>query len=52
MNGKVTGYAALDPELFRQPEGLAFLANGDLVIANEAAGREPTLLLFRYRSKG
>ncbi len=49
MTGKVTGYAALDPELFRQPEGLTFLANGDMVISNEAAGREPTLLVFRYR---
>jgi hypothetical protein len=51
MSGKVTGYAALDPVLFRQPEGLTFLANGDMVIANEAAGREPTLLLFHYRSQ-
>jgi hypothetical protein len=50
LNGKVTGYAALDPELFPQPEGLTFLPNGDMVISNEAAGREPTLLLFRYRA--
>jgi hypothetical protein len=50
MNGKVTGYAALDPVLFSQPEGLTFLSNGDLVVSNEAAGREPTLLLFRYRA--
>jgi hypothetical protein len=50
MNGKVTGYAALDPELFRQPEGLTFLSGGDLIVSNEAAGREPTLLVFRYRA--
>ena len=52
MAGGVTGYAALDPRRFRQPEGLTFLANGDLVITNEAAGQKPTLLLFKHRSSG
>ena len=47
MAGIVTGYVSLDPKLFRQPEGLTFLANGDLVITNEAAGGRPTLLLFK-----
>jgi len=51
-SGQVTGYASLDPGLFRQPEGLAFLANGDLVITNEAAGQKPTLLLFTRRAGG
>ena len=46
--GRVTGYAPLDSKLFRQPEGLAFLSNGDLVVTNESAGRQPTLLVFRY----
>jgi hypothetical protein len=46
--GRVTGYAPLVPKLFRQPEGLAFLSNGDLVVTNESAGRQPTLLVFRY----
>jgi hypothetical protein len=47
--GRVTGYASLDPTLFRQPEGLTFLSNGDMVITNEAAGARPTLLLFKRR---
>ena len=51
MTGGVTGYAALDPGLFRQPEGLTFLANGDLVITNEAAGGRPTLLLFKQKGR-
>jgi hypothetical protein len=50
--GGVTGYASLDPKRFRQPEGLAFLANGDLVITNEAAGWKPTLLIFKRRGDG
>ena len=51
-NGQVTGFAALDPGLFRQPEGMTFLANGDLIIANEASGSQPTLLLFKARPGG
>lgn len=47
LSGVVTGYELLDAELFRQPEGLAFFPNGDLLISNEAAGKEPTMLLFR-----
>jgi uncharacterized protein YjiK len=46
-SGTITGYALLDAGLFPQPEGLAFLSNGDLLISNEAAGKEATLLLFR-----
>jgi hypothetical protein len=49
-SGLVTGYTSLDPRLFRQPEGLTFLANGDLLITNEAAGARPTLLLFKRTS--
>jgi uncharacterized protein YjiK len=50
--GRVTGYALLDSTLFRRPEGLAFLPNGDLLISNEAAGKEATVLLFRCRGLG
>jgi uncharacterized protein YjiK len=50
-NGNVTGYALLDAGLFRQPEGIAFFPNGDMLIANEAAGKEPTLLLFRRKRR-
>jgi hypothetical protein len=51
-NGQVTGCASLDPELFRQPEGITFMANGALIITNEAAGHQPTLLLFKARTAG
>jgi hypothetical protein len=48
-SGRVTGVAGLDPALFPQPEGLTFLANGDLVITSEAAGGRPTIALFKRR---
>ena len=48
-NGRVTGFAGLDPALFPQPEGLTFLGNGDLVITSEAAGGRPTIALFKRR---
>lgn len=51
-DGLISGFAVLDPDLFRQPEGIAFLPSGDLLIVNEAAGRRPTLLLFRRRDAG
>jgi hypothetical protein len=50
-NGRVTGFASLDAGLFRQPEGLTFLANGDLVITSEASGARPLLHLFKPRSQ-
>jgi len=50
--GTITGYALLDPVLFRQAEGLAFFPNGDLLISNEASGDRATLLLFRCRGNG
>lgn len=50
--GTITGYALLDAELFRQPEGLAFFPNGDMLISNEAAGKNATLLLFRCKDHG
>jgi hypothetical protein len=47
--GSITGYALLDAGLFRQPEGLAFFPNGDMLISNEAGGKVATLLLYRWR---
>lgn len=52
MAGRVTGVVSLDPKLFRQPEGLTFLSDGDLVITNEGAGRQATLLVFKPSSTG
>ena len=47
-SGTITGYALLNAELFRQPEGIAFFSNGDMLVSNEAAGTTATLLMFRW----
>lgn len=42
----------IDGKLFKQPEGIAFTPNGDLLISNEAADRGvANILLFRYHKK-
>jgi len=48
-DGRIDGYALLSPTLFRQPEGMTFLPDGTLIIANEAAGAKATLLRFRWQ---
>ena len=47
-NGTLSAVWPLPEPLFRQPEGLAFLADGTLFIANEASGGDPTLLRYSY----
>ena len=47
QRGNLSGYTVLDASTFRQPEGIAFLPNGDLLISNEAAGKEATLVLLK-----
>jgi hypothetical protein len=49
--GAVTGYALLDRDLFRQPEGIAFLPNGDMVVTNEGDGKKATLLRFAMQPR-
>lgn len=39
----------LPPKLMAQPEGLAFLPNGDLFISSEGAGNKATLTRFNYK---
>jgi hypothetical protein len=42
----------IDGKLFKQPEGIAFTPDGDLIISNEAADRGvANLLLFKYQKK-
>jgi hypothetical protein len=42
----------IDGKLFKQPEGIAFTPNGDLLISNEAADRGvANILLFKYLKK-
>ena len=48
-SGKVKDVFQLDPIVFKQPEGLTFTPQGDLLISNESAGVGPaTILLFKY----
>lgn len=43
----------IDDKLFKQPEGIAFTPNGDLLISNEAADKGvANILLFKYHKKG
>jgi hypothetical protein len=50
-NGTLEYFEVLNPELFNQAEGLAFLENGDLLITNEAGEKKPTLFRFNYKKK-
>lgn len=47
--GKLEYAEVLDEDVFNKAEGISFLANGDLIISNEADGRQPTLLKFKYQ---
>lgn len=47
-NGKVEHIEKLNPVLFRQPEGIAFQKNGDMLITNEGGDKNSTLLQFKY----
>ena len=46
--GRIISTLVLNHKRIRQPEGLAFLANGDLFLASEAAGGRAALLRFNY----
>jgi hypothetical protein len=46
---KVLASYRLDPGLFKQPEGLAFDAKGNMYISNEGKGGNANVLLFTYQ---
>ncbi|MFO7850923.1 MAG: SdiA-regulated domain-containing protein [Bacteroidales bacterium] len=49
MNGNIQYIEKLSRKLFRQPEGITFLKNGDMLISNEGGKKKPpTLLRFNY----
>ena len=50
-NGNIIHVECLSPELFKKPEGITFLENGDMLISNEGEGRNPTLLRFSFIKK-
>lgn len=45
--GKVAAVSGLRHSLHRQPEGLAFAADGALLVSDEANGKRPTLTVYR-----
>jgi uncharacterized protein YjiK len=48
LKGKVLEAFNLNPDLYPQPEGLAFSPNGTMYISNEGKYGKPTLLVFKY----
>ncbi len=45
--GLILGFHALDPNQFRQPEGICFSPEGDLYISNEGRGGKGYILKFK-----
>jgi hypothetical protein len=49
-DGNVKSAFYLDPILFKQPEGLTFTPDGDMLIANESADiGSATILIYKYK---
>jgi hypothetical protein len=49
-DGKIENVVELKNKLFKQPEGICFGANGELLISNESAGKGPaTILVFERK---
>lgn len=49
-NGIVEEAFPLEPNIYKQPEGLAFTSSGDMIISNEAAERgSANLLVLKYK---
>ncbi|HMH31591.1 MAG TPA: SdiA-regulated domain-containing protein [Puia sp.] len=47
---KIIGFYELDPAVFRQPEGIAFDAKGNMYISNEGAEGSANILVFNYKT--
>lgn len=49
-NGSVEEVFSLDPNIYKQPEGISFTPTGDMIISNEAAENgSPNLLVMKYK---
>lgn len=51
-SGKLVNFMTLDPLVFNKPEGITFLANGDMIVTNEGQMGTPTLLKFKWQFGG
>lgn len=49
MKGHIVFIERLSGDLFRQPEGITFMKNGDMFISNEGKEKTPTLVRFNYK---
>jgi len=47
--GTLIDLVLLGPELLPKPEGITFLANGDLLLSSEGKGRTPVLVRYQYQ---
>ena len=53
INGNIKDAIDLNPKIYKQPEGMAFTPNGDLIISNEVyLEGYATLLLLKNKKKG
>jgi hypothetical protein len=50
IKGRILFLERLSSDLFRQPEGITFMKNGDMFISNEGKGRAPSLVRFNFRT--
>jgi uncharacterized protein YjiK len=49
--GELLSASKLDKDLLHQPEGIAFLPDGDLLISSESNGKRGRLVRFQYRPR-
>ena len=49
LKNEIEHMTKLNPEIFKQPEGITFMKNGDLYISNEGGKKSATLVRFDYR---
>jgi hypothetical protein len=51
LKGRIEYMEKLDDEIYKQPEGLTFLDNGDMLISNESKNKKPTIVRCNYIKK-